>query len=377
MACRSLSCIDEEMLGASQQLADIAGKASPCLPVCLHVLLSDCVSMPCDEATLTASGCTACQKRAGAGSSVSGAMGTDCPGLKSMTQSCFGQLLHLSTSLVVHTQAVVWPQIVQNHHGKHSDPGAATAALPLPPLWPQTCQQRAETLRLRCRSCPQRCWLTLARCSAAKAPSQQRSFKCPQPSCCAPFRCDQITLCRAWLLTVAMEQPAAPHAEHLQVQVQLLSGPDSWCFIFQLSLLLMAAPADPIKGMPVLGAWVSPCNLDMLCTGPDGGRPVTPLLTALQRPAPWPGYGTAASSAVPVSTARLLWLSASEPCVPTAGASCKCALDVPPAGPPHSASQHCCLCLLQKFPAAAERIQGAQVDQPPAMAELLSDMRKV
>ena len=34
-------------------------------------------------------------------------------------------------------------------------------------------------------------------------------------------------------------------------------------------------------------------------------------------------------------------------------------------------------CLLQKFPAAAERIQGVQVDQPPAMADLLSDMHQV
>eukprot|EP00891_Asterochloris_glomerata_P002922 jgi/Astpho2/2922/fgenesh1_pg.00050_%23_163_t len=32
---------------------------------------------------------------------------------------------------------------------------------------------------------------------------------------------------------------------------------------------------------------------------------------------------------------------------------------------------------LQKFPAAAERIQGVQVDQPPAMADLLSDMHKL
>lgn len=63
--------------------------------------------------------------------------------------------------------------------------------------------------------------------------------------------------------------------------------------------------------------------------------------------------------------------------MPTANASCHCRLDVPPARLPQSASQHCFLGLLQKFPAAAERIQGVQVDQPPAMADLLSDMHKV
>ena len=189
--------------------------------------------------------------------------------------------------------------------------GGCGSTAPAPPLATSLPAVGWNTAPPRCRRCPQRCWLTLAKCSAARAPLQQRSFECPQPSSCAPCRCasdhswgggggggSSRWPCSSQLLTVAMQQPAALSAEHsagATATWPLAPAGFGPYIICRLDSLLMAAPAGPVKGRPVFGPWV-PCNLGMLC-GHDGEWTVMPLLPALQRPAPCPGCGTAASSA--------------------------------------------------------------------------------